>query len=50
MEITGHLEFKIAHDQDQSVELLQARYAGGFPDDQIVGLQLDKETDRVVVA
>lgn len=50
LEITGHLEFKIAHDQDQSVELLEARYAEGFPEDQVVGLELDKETDRVVLA
>jgi len=50
LEITGHLEFKIARDQDQSVELLEGRYPEGFPDDQVVALELDKETDRVIVA
>ena len=50
LEITGHLEFKIARDQDQSVELLESRYPDGFPEGQAVGLELDKETDRVVVA
>ncbi|MFP8876332.1 MAG: hypothetical protein VCB99_05365, partial [Myxococcota bacterium] len=50
LEITGHLEFKIARDQDQSVELLESRYPDGFPEGQAVGLELDKETDRVLVA
>jgi len=50
LEITGHLEFKIARDQDQSVELLESRYPDGFPEGQAVGLEFDKETDRVVVA
>ena len=50
LEITGHLEFKISHDQDQSEELLAARYPGGFPENRVVGLEFDKETDRAILA
>ena len=47
---TGFLEFKIVIDQDVSEDLLLARYPDGIPDDQVVALQRDRETQRVTGA
>jgi preprotein translocase subunit SecD len=47
---TGFLEFKIVTDQDVSEELLLARYPDGVPDHQMVTLERDRETQRVVAA
>ena len=47
---TGFLEFKIALDQADTVELLEARLSGGIPDDQMIATERDKETGRVLRA
>jgi len=52
LKVTGFLEFKIVRDADQTIELLEARYAekGGFAEDRVVVTERDRETDRVLSA
>ena len=52
LKVTGFLEFKIVRDTDQTVELLEARYAdeGGIPEDKVIVTARDKETERVLSA
>jgi preprotein translocase subunit SecD len=52
LKVTGFLEFKIVRDVDQTVELLEARYAekGGVGEDQVIVTERDRETDRVLSA
>jgi preprotein translocase subunit SecD len=52
LKVTGFLEFKIVRDSDQSVELLEARYAdrGGIGEDQVIVTEREKETERVLSA
>jgi preprotein translocase subunit SecD len=50
LKTTGFLEFKIVQDQDQSEELLRARYADGLPEGTQILFEREKETGRVLVA
>ncbi|MDJ0851230.1 MAG: protein translocase subunit SecD [Myxococcota bacterium] len=50
LKTTGHLEFKIVQDTAQTVELLQAKHAGGLPDKTEVVTEHEKETERVIGA
>jgi preprotein translocase subunit SecD len=50
LEVTGHLEFRIVRDSAASRELLEAKYVDGFPPDQSIAYERDRETDRVVQA
>jgi preprotein translocase subunit SecD len=50
LRVTGFLEFKIVRDQDQSEELLLARYEGALPEDSEIAFERDKETNRVLSA
>jgi preprotein translocase subunit SecD len=47
---TGHLEFKLVQDSDQSEELLAARYPDGLPEGTEVVFERDRETQRIVRA
>ncbi len=47
---TGHLEFKIVQDADQSEELLLARHSEGLPDGTQVVFERDRETQRILRA
>jgi preprotein translocase subunit SecD len=50
LKVTGFLQFKIVRDADQTEELLRARHPDGFPDDQVLAFEREKETDRVLTA
>ena len=47
---TGHLEFKIVKDADQSEELLRARHPEGLPEGTKVAFEHERETQRIVRA
>ena len=47
---TGFLEFKIVYDAAATEELLQAKYPDGLPEDQVIALQRDVETNQVLTA
>ena len=47
---TGHMEFKIVQDADQSEELLLARHPDGLPEGTQVVFERERETQRVVRA
>jgi preprotein translocase subunit SecD len=47
---TGHLEFKIVQDVDQSEELLAAKHPEGFPEGTEVVFERDRETKRILRA
>jgi preprotein translocase subunit SecD len=47
---TGHLEFKIVQDADQSEELLRAKHPEGLPEGTEVVFERERETQRIVRA
>lgn len=47
---TGHLEFKLVQDADQSEELLRAKHPEGLPDGTEVVFEREKETHRILRA
>ncbi len=47
---TGHLEFKLVQDADQSEELLRAKHPEGLPDGTEVVFEREKETQRILGA
>jgi preprotein translocase subunit SecD len=47
---TGHLEFKMVQDADQSEELLRAKHPEGLPEGTGVVFERDKETQRILRA
>jgi len=47
---TGHLEFKIIQDTDQSEDLLRAKHPEGLPDGTEVVFEREKETQRILGA
>lgn len=47
---TGHLEFKLVQDADQSEELLRAKHPDGLPEGTKVVFERERETQRIVRA
>ncbi len=47
---TGHLEFKIVQDADQSEELLRAKHPEGLPEGTEVVFERERETQRILRA
>jgi len=47
---TGHLEFKLVLDADQSEELLRAKYPDGLPEGTQVVFERERETHRILRA
>jgi preprotein translocase subunit SecD len=47
---TGHLEFKLVQDADQSEELLRAKHPDGLPEGTMVVFEREKETQRILRA